>query len=649
MLVRSSRRYLFRHPWLTALSLIGVALGVAVVVAVDLANASATKAFRLSSESLSGRATHVVVGGPGGVPGDLYRELTVARGVEAAPVVEGFARPEADSVRVLQILGVDLFAESAFRPFIAPQGASGVDLPGLLTTSGGTLLSSQTAEELGVGVGDTLPLRVDGREEIAIVLGVLTPDDERSRRAIQNLLVVDVATAQEWAGDGPTPIAEQSVSPEASGVTNDEPGTRSRQAREAHSELGAQTPEASGGNRLSRIDLLIPDDARGEALLAQIEADLPDGTEVRAASAQADALETMTAAFRLNLTALSLLAMVVGLFLIYNTITFSVVQRRQLLGTYRALGITRREVFRLVIGEALVVGAVGTAIGLALGVVLGTGLVRLVTQTIGDLYFVVRVRDLSLDPWSLAKGVALGLGASVLGALGPGWEAASVAPASALRRSQQEDTLADRAGPLALAGLAAVGVGVALFLIPAGVGLAYVGLLFVIVGAALAAPWSTRLFARSASGVLAHLFGPTGRMAARGINASLSRTAIAVAALAVAVAIYCRRGRDGVVVPRDGGGLAGQRAPGRCLHPAARDRLPPRRRLSRSCSSSGPQGARRCRACRWRPHPAAQHRRRPHRPRRHQHRRPAGGHLPLQSRDRLWRSRCRRQRPRGGE
>ena len=213
MLARSSRRYLWRHPWLTALSLVGVALGVAVVVAVDLANASATRAFRISSESLSGRATHVVVGGPGGVPGDLYRELTVARGVEAAPVVEGFARPEADSARVLQILGVDLFAEAAFRPFIAPQGASGVDLPALLTTSGGALISAGTAEALGVASGDTLALRVDGRPEAAVVLGVLTPEDDRSSRALQNLLVVDVATAQEWLMGDAVDSAEDSGPP----------------------------------------------------------------------------------------------------------------------------------------------------------------------------------------------------------------------------------------------------------------------------------------------------------------------------------------------------------------------------------------------------------------------------------------------------
>ncbi|MEM1053898.1 MAG: FtsX-like permease family protein [Bacteroidota bacterium] len=506
MLARSSRRYLFRHPWLTALSLVGVALGVAVVVAVDLANASATRAFRLSSESLTGRATHTVVGGPGGVSGDLYARIAVDLGVTAAPVVEGFARAEADSARVLQILGIDAFAEADFRPYIAPRGDSGVDLPGLLTTPGGALLSSGTAEELGLDAGDAFPIRVDGRAEEAVVLGILTPEDESSASALRNLLIVDISTAQEWVGRADLGEAESS-----------DPGLQFRAA-----------------DRLSRIDLLIPDGA--DSLLASVEAVLPEGLEVREASEQADALETMTAAFRLNLTALSLLALVVGLFLIYNTVTFTVVQRRKLLGTYRALGVTRREVFRLVIGEALVVGAAGTAIGLALGIVLGTGLVRLVTQTIGDLYFVVRVRDLSLDPWSLAKGVGLGLGASVLGALRPGWEAASVAPASALRRSQQEDALAERSGRLALAGLATVIGGAVLIVATAGIVWAYIGLLLVIVGAALAAPWATRLFSGIATPVLARVVGPTGRMAARGVTASLSRTAIAVAALAVAVA-----------------------------------------------------------------------------------------------------------------
>ena len=116
----------------------------------------------------------------------------------------------------------------------------------------------------------------------------------------------------------------------------------------------------------------------------------------------------MTRAFRLNLTALSLLALVCGAFLIYNTMTFSVVQRRTLIGTLRALGVTRGEIFALVLGEALAVALLGTAAGLGAGVLLGRGLVRLVTQTINDLYFVVSVRELAVPPSRSLEGAAPG-------------------------------------------------------------------------------------------------------------------------------------------------------------------------------------------------------------------------------------------------
>ena len=487
MLARSSRRYLLGHPWLTALSILGVALGVAVSVAVDLANASALRAFALSGEAVTGRATHQVVGGPGGVPDTLVAPLALA--AEAAPVVEGNVRAAADSSLVLGVLGVDPLAEAAFRPFLGGPGDGGIDPALFLTIPGATVLSAQTAGDLGVETGDTLGLRVDGRRVAAPVVGVLTPDDDRSASALQNLLLVDVATAQEWF----------------------------------------RTP-----GRLTRIDLRLPDDAT--TALARIEPMLPAGVGVRPSSSQAGTLETMTAAFRLNLQALSLLALVVGVFLIYNTVTFAVVQRRQTLGTFRALGVTRGETFRLVLGEALVVGVVGTALGVALGVLLGSGLVRLVTQTVTDLYFVVRVRELDVSAWSLAKGAALGLGATLLGALRPGWEAASTAPASALRRSSQEDALASGAGRLALAGLAGMALGALVLRIPGGVALAYVGLLLVLLGGALTVPWLTRLYARAVRPLAGWLLGPVGRMAARGITTSLSRTAVAVAALSVAVA-----------------------------------------------------------------------------------------------------------------
>ena len=514
-LALASRRYLQKHPWLTALSILGVALGVAVSVAVDLANASSLRAFELSGEAVTGQATHQVVGGPGGVDGALVARIaTEARVEDVAPVVEGDARLAREPSRVVSVLGVDPFAEAAFRPFVGGPG-SGLDAGQFLTVAGAVLLSEATAADVGVAVGDTLGLRVGGVARTARVVGLLQPDDDRSASALQNLLVADVSTAQEWF----------SMGSDGEGL-----GMRDEGARTS---LDPSIPDPSDAGLLSRIDLRLPADA---AAVERVRSVLPEGVEVRPASTQAETLETMTAAFRLNLTALSLLALVVGVFLIYNTVTFAVVQRRQTLGTYRALGVTRREVFQAVLIEALAVGAVGTALGLALGVFLGTGLVRLVTQTIGDLYFVVRVRELAVSPAVLAKGALLGLGATAVGALRPGWEAASVAPATALRRSTEGDAIARGAGRLALYGVGAAALGLAVLAVPLGVAGAYLGILGLIVGLALATPWLTRLWARATGPLLARLLGPVGRMAARGLSASLSRTAVAVAALTVAVA-----------------------------------------------------------------------------------------------------------------
>src|SRR5262249_21827190 len=190
-------------------------------------------------------------------------------------------------------------------------------------------------------LGDQLRLRVGAHMEQATIVGLLEPADDASRRALDGLLIADISTAQEWLGS-----------------------------------VG----------RLSQIDLILPEGAARQSLADRIAAALPAGAQLTRPERRTEAIEQMTAAFELNLTALSLLALIVGMFLIYNTITFSVVQRRTLIGTLRCLGVTRRQVFALVLAEALVVGLLGALLGLALGVALGRGLVALVTRTINDLY-----------------------------------------------------------------------------------------------------------------------------------------------------------------------------------------------------------------------------------------------------------------------
>ena len=142
--------------------------------------------------------------------------------------------------------------------------------------------------------------------------------------------------------------------------------------------------------------------------------------------------------------------------------TFAVVQRRTQIGILRALGVTGRQIALAILGEAGALGLCGTAAGIALGILLGSGLVRLVTTTINDLYFPLTVTQLDLSPLSLAKGAALGLGATRLAALVPALAAASAPPRLALERSTLEDRWRRGARFVGLAGATLIAAGGAL-------------------------------------------------------------------------------------------------------------------------------------------------------------------------------------------
>ena len=528
-------RYLRRHPWQTGLMILGIALGVAVMVAIDLANSAASRAFDLSTDAIAGRATHQIIGGPAGLDEAVYARLRTAGAVDAAaPIVTDYVTSPQLGSRPIQLLGVDPFAEAPFRSYLvgqrgggaeeqrsrgaeeqesASQGAEpgapvGLDqLVAFLTRPGALLISEGLAGEYGLAVGDTVALDASGRASTGFIAGLLRPEDGLTRRALDGMILADIATAQEITG-----------------------------------KLG----------KLDQIDLILPDvrsndfSRSGAKTTEVVTTYLPADAQVVPVRVRSGALEQMTAAFRTNLTALSLLALVVGMFLIYNSMTFSVVQRRPMFGTLRCLGVTREEIGRLVLAEAALVGAVGSLLGLGLGVILGQGAVQLVTQTINDLYFVVTVRGISIPAASLARGAVLGVLATVVSAALPAWEAATVPPRLALMRSGLEDT-ARRLVPLtALAGAAGIAIGGGLLAIPTrspsissgqGLVISFGGIFFLTIGFALLAPAFTLLFLRGIAPPARRVFGVLGRMAPRSVSGALSRTAVAVAALMVAVSV----------------------------------------------------------------------------------------------------------------
>jgi putative ABC transport system permease protein len=496
IILRLASRYISRRLLQSVLFVLGVALGVAVVVAIDVANGSASRAFALSTESVTGKATDQIIGGPSGLPTGLYRQLRLELGLrEVAPVVEDYVRVEELGGSPLHLLGIDPFAEPPFRSYLTAADASGDNqsafaaMTAFIAQPNSVLISRSLADRQGVGVGDTLTLRAGTRIHTATIVGLLNTDDSLSRQALDNLMLTDISTAQEWVG---------------------QPGV------------------------ISRIDLILPERFDRDTLRPL----LPPGAVLTSPRQQSSTLGQMTAAFELNLQALSLLALVVGVFLIYNTVTFSVVQRRPVIGILRSVGATKRQIFTLILGEALILGVIGTVFGLGLGLIFGRAAVNLVSQTISDLYFTVNVQSVAVGPLTLLKGVAVGIAASAFAALLPSFDATRTPPAGAMRRSDVERG-ARRLLPI-ITGAAVMlnGVGLALLLLPTqNIFVAFIALFCIIVGGAFFTPVVLVAAMHLLTPLTDRLFGVLGRMAPRAVARSLSRTSVAVAALTVAVSV----------------------------------------------------------------------------------------------------------------
>ena len=476
--------------------LTGMALGVAVVFSVDIANQSAKRAFSLSLDSITGRTTHQISARSGGLDETLYTRLRTEIGYRnSAPLVEGsvIIRGSGGS-ETLQLLGVDLFAEPMFRTQLDNlQSSSGDSVSArerlVLLQPGTVVLGSGTATRLGVVPGDSLKVKAAGNSHQLTLVNLINTEEQP---AFDSMAMADIATAQSLL---------------------------------------------SMHGKLSRIDLVINDKAQLAQLRSQLQAIAPAVGLVEA-SRRNNALQQMTSAFHTNLLAMSLLALLVGAFLIYNTVTLSVLQRRVVFGQLRVVGVQRTELAASIIIESLLFAFVGIVIGLLLGLVLGGVLLNLVTRTINDLYFVLDVRRLDFPVTTVLKAAALGIAATVLAVLAPAREAASSPPVTLMQRSTLESSTRAVVPVLSVLGILCGVCGVLVLSLSSGLFLAFVALFLIVIGYSLLIPKCLVLLVAMLEKIPALKLG-LGQYPLRSLTASLSRTSVAVAALVVAVSATC--------------------------------------------------------------------------------------------------------------
>jgi putative ABC transport system permease protein len=514
-----SVRHARRAPGMLLLSLAGVALGVAVFVAIQVANRTVIRTFSATLDAVSGRANLEIAAGSGGLPDRLYPAVRGLPGVEAAtPLVVAQVLLPDHPGEVVGLIGVDPFSNQPFGTGTAvfdtalagapvtgapPHGAAtpGAPPPAELGSAPAflrwvadpraALAPEALARDLGLELGSQLRILAGSEPDSVTIRGFLRFPGDVGRTA-ERFLVLDVAAAQEIAG-----------------------------------RVG----------QLDRIDLIAADPEAAASALAALPL-LPADAEVRRPETRTQQVETLLAAFRLNLTALSLIALFVGTFLVYNAATTAVIRRRREIGILMALGVPRPMIERLVLGENLILGALGIALGLGLGILLARLVLSSIARTVSSLYIQVAVRELFIEPAVLAVAAAAGLVAVVAATWLPAREAARLVPQVVLTEGRRPSWRGPRPERLLLLGLlvsaGALGLAMSPLLARAPL-LSFAVALLLLAGAAFASPAVTMAVA-----ALARPWSrrhPALGLAAAELKVGIRRTAVAVAALGSALAM----------------------------------------------------------------------------------------------------------------
>jgi putative ABC transport system permease protein len=467
------------------LTLLAIALGVAVVLAIDLAGSAAAGSFRSSLETLAGDSDLEIVTA-GGVPENVVGTLAaLPYALRITPRMEDYA-VIAESKQTLPLIGLDLLSEASQSRGSFPLTSGSGDAWKYLTAKDSIWMS----ESLGRKSGEKIALLINDQVATYVVRGVF-PDASGGSLAI----VMDISAAQS-----------------------------------ALRRFG----------RVDRVLVKVPQSPPLNEWQERLRQVLPAGVQVRTAGAGTNENRRMLAAFRWNLQLLSYIALIVGAFLIYNTISVSVVRRRAEIGIVRALGADRALVLAAFVGEAACFGFLGALIALPLGRIMAGGAVQLMGTTVEALYVSSRPGTIALTPGSVLLAILIGVGVAVASAYSPAREASFVPPIEAMAQGRREYmTRVHKTRDIWIA--LAVGIAAAAASRAPAIGgkplFGYLAALLLICASAFAMPAMVDAIAGIGSRMLKRVLGVEAVLASRSLSSSLRRTSVLVGALSTAIAM----------------------------------------------------------------------------------------------------------------
>lgn len=459
----------------------GVACGVAAVVGMTLSAQTALKSFSKAIEFLKGKATHSIQRPAGPMEEGLLLKLGRDPAVEwFSPVID--RRLRLSNGELIRLLGIDPFLDRTIRPEIS---------------------KVEFLERKANDPENLLSFLIDEK-------AMFVDNDLKAELGITSDKIIETAK-------GPLHIKGSFPNPSGEPL--------------AIMDIGHAQKLYQVQGYVDRVDLILSDESAFSSRWGK-------GFLIQSARQRSETLSAMLQAFRLNLEALSLLALFVGVFLIYNTAMFTVVSRRRDTGILRSLGANRMEILTAFLSEILILGIIGGALGGLIGYFLTRFLTGLIGSSISNLYFFLRPEPVTWSSWILITGVLLGCSASLFGGAIPLFELIRTDPIKALSGRVASRESARKAQRAALAGLFVLLISLVLFLLPeTHIYVGFAGVFGFVLGVSLLTGVALVVLHPVIRKILGTLGRLPGKVAAGNIRQNLGRTGVAIAAFMISLSM----------------------------------------------------------------------------------------------------------------
>jgi len=498
ILLKISFNHYKKHIVQSLLLLMGITLGVAVIVAIDIANNKARSSFNKSIEKLNSGITHSIYSGYGDLNDDVY--FAVRKNLDfqnAYPVLERVVRLNRYQNKIFKVVGIDPFSSGSKSSFFNGYGIklNSKSFEYFISKERTAFVSKGLLDELGLEIGESLSIYYKSKNIVLNIVGVLDYSEDYENSYVRDKIFVDIATAQEIF-------------------------------------------DLNG--YITRIDLSLGKYSKDkESLLGSILENDYSGAYLTKVGSFDDESGKITGAFELNLTALSLITLLIAFFLIFNSFNYSLVVRRPLFSILRSMGVRSKEIFGLIFFESLIIGITGSLLGILTGFLLGDLSEKLVSRTLNDVYALSTVGLTEVSWLSLFKGFIIGIFSVQIACIMPCYESIFIKPITLGRDSFFKTRFNKIISYMLIVGVFFVLTG-ALFniLIDVGIRADFLALFVLIIGYVLMLPFLITFSCR----VFLFIFKPylqiVYRFALRNFIYSIDKNFTACASLVIAVSVF---------------------------------------------------------------------------------------------------------------